>query len=210
VLISQDINKYISTFGIVFFDFDGTIKQTELIKSEAFYSLFSGFGRDVATRIKRHHENNSGVSRFIKLPLYIKWSGLFVTKDLVNHYSNQFSELVFKKIISSEWVEGVKFYIDNFHEDQILCVVSATPEKELKEIILELGIIDCFNEVFGYPNSKVKSIHKCLIKYNVEPKKAVMIGDSLSDYNAAQENNIEFVLHRTSINKDFYFKGRVI
>jgi len=207
---NQSINEFISSFEMVFFDFDGTIKESESIKSDAFYELFLDFGDDIAIRVVSHHENNTGVSRFIKLPIYIKWAGLVATENLIKSYSDKFANIVFEKIISSKWVKKVKSYIDNFHNDQIFCVISATPDKELKKIIKELGVFDYFNEILGYPHSKEKAIKDCLCKYNILTNNAVMIGDSFSDYKAAKENNIDFILHRNSLNMNFNFKGRVI
>jgi len=206
----MNVNQFVSSFEIVFFDFDGTIKQSEKIKSQVFYDLFSPYGKNIALKAVSHHERNGGVSRFEKIPLYLKWAGCEVRPELVNQYASKFRNIAFNKIIDSEWVMPVKSYMDRFHNKQIFALLSAMPDEELKEIIVEIKIDDYFNVVSGYPNDKSKSIKEILCKYGLLPTDAVMIGDSLSDYKASQENSISFVMHPTDLNIDINYKGMVI
>ena len=59
-----------------------------------------------------------------------------------------------------------------------------------------------FSEIYGAPTNKTEAVSNVLKKLNIDPKKAIMIGDSDSDYKAATENKIEFILRRTNLNKD--------
>ena len=56
----------------VFLDFDGVIKDSVGGKSDAFEKLFLPFGTGISKKVRLHHEDNEGVSRFDKLPLYLK------------------------------------------------------------------------------------------------------------------------------------------
>ena len=44
------------------------IKESVDIKTEAFLSLFQCFGSETTDRIRRHHPDNGGMSRFEKIP----------------------------------------------------------------------------------------------------------------------------------------------
>ena len=59
----------------IFWDFDGVIKDSVLVKSDAFEELFLPFGSDVAKKIRMHHEDNGGMSRHDKLPIYLNLAG---------------------------------------------------------------------------------------------------------------------------------------
>ena len=59
----------------IFWDFDGVIKDSVSLKSDAFSELFSSSDKAVVNKINEHHELNGGVSRYEKIPLYLEWSG---------------------------------------------------------------------------------------------------------------------------------------
>ena len=100
------LNKY----NVIIFDFDGVIKESVDIKTKAFLKLFKKNSPDILKKISDHHIKNGGVSRYKKIPLYIKWCGLNSNKKIIDQYLNQFSDLVIKNVINSKWVPG----IDNF------------------------------------------------------------------------------------------------
>ena len=47
---------------VIFWDFDGVIKDSVKVKSTAFGELFAPFGEDIVNRVIEHHEANSGIS----------------------------------------------------------------------------------------------------------------------------------------------------
>ena len=51
---------------IMFWDFDGVIKESTDIKTEAYTSLFDDRGVDFCEFVRRHHLENVGLSRFEK------------------------------------------------------------------------------------------------------------------------------------------------
>ncbi len=183
----------------IFWDFDGVIKDSVIVKSDAFEQLFSPFGLNFSKKVRKHHENNSGISRYDKLPLYIEWSGQKASPELIDQYLKKFSILVKDSVISSEWVLGVLSFLER--KSQIFFLVTATPQSEIEEIISELGIQHYFQEVVGAPFRKKDSIKSLLNKYSICQKNSLLIGDSVSDYNAATFNNISFILRKTKLNK---------
>ena len=42
----------------IFWDFDGVIKESLEVKSNAFFKLFEKFGHDIASKVRNHHEDN--------------------------------------------------------------------------------------------------------------------------------------------------------
>jgi len=185
----------------IFWDFDGVIKDSVEIKSDAFEQLFSPFGNKVATRIRKHHEKNGGMSRFDKLPIYLEWVGEVLSIELLDEYARKFSQLVKQKVINSVWVVGILDYLDKNHSHQDFFLITATPQKEIEEIVLALKINNYFKAVVGAPTRKCDAMKQLLDEYKIKPEKTIMIGDSISDYNAALVNKIPFILRRTNLNK---------
>jgi phosphoglycolate phosphatase-like HAD superfamily hydrolase len=190
-------------FRYLFFDFDGVIKDSVEIKSDVFEHLFSTFGGEVSRKVKNHHKANGGISRFEKLPIYLEWSGQSPSKELVDEYAEKFSSLVKKKVVASEWVKGVVDYLQNNHDRQTFFLVTATPQQEIEEILITLNIWRFFEKVIGTPTKKIDAIRMLLMKYAILPEEAVMIGDSIYDYEAATVNNVPFVLRKTNLNVVF-------
>ena len=61
----------IDRFDYLLFDFDGVIKESNLIKGEVFKKIFKDFGPEVTSKIFNHHISNGGISRYEKIPLYL-------------------------------------------------------------------------------------------------------------------------------------------
>ena len=123
---------------IIFWDFDGVIKDSVQIKSKAFGNLFAQFGNKISKRVIEHHESNGGMSRFEKIPIYLGWSGVRVTPELIEEYLNKFSILVKSKVIESDWVPGVLEVMQNKKINQLWFIVTATPQDEIEEIINQI------------------------------------------------------------------------
>ena len=92
--MSLDLFKRAET---IFWDFDGVIKDSVEVKSDAYELLFLPFGKDIGDAVKKHHEENGGMSRFYKLPIYIEWAGQEPTQKRIKNYAQKFSDMVKKK-----------------------------------------------------------------------------------------------------------------
>lgn len=187
---------------IIFWDFDGVIKESVSVKSDAFEKLFQPFGIEIAKKVKRHHEKNGGMSRYKKLPIYLDWAGKESSESLVSEYEKKFSDLVINEVINSPWVSGVLEYLKIHANKQKFFIVTATPHQEILIILKELQIKELFEEVIGSPISKQVAISQLINKYSISTDEAIMIGDSSNDYYAAIENEVQFILRKTEFNKN--------
>jgi phosphoglycolate phosphatase-like HAD superfamily hydrolase len=193
--------NYIKTARFIFFDFDGVIKDSVKIKSDAFEKLFLPFGKDTANKVKVHHEDNAGMSRYDKLPIYLKLANQKPNVSLIDEYAEKFSSIVKQEVIDSKWVDGILNYLENNNKKQKFFIITATPQKEIEDILFQLNIINYFQEIIGSPTSKINGLKNLLDKYRVASKDAIMIGDSYNDYDAAIKNQVNFVLRKTKFNK---------
>ena len=185
---------------IVFWDFDGVIKDSVEVKTKAFEALFLPFGSYVADKVVSHHKSNGGLSRFEKIPLYMDWAGLAVEERAVQEFCDSFSLTVKQAVIDSPWVPGVLDCLKQNYKDKIFILTTATPQPEIEEIIDRLAIRHYFQAIFGAPVPKSEAINISLARESCSQQQAVIIGDSESDLLAAKAGGILFLLRCTNIN----------
>jgi phosphoglycolate phosphatase-like HAD superfamily hydrolase len=185
----------------LFWDFDGVIKDSLSVKSDAFERLLTPFGAELAARVRRHHERNGGMSRIKKLPLYLEWAGQESTAAEVARYSELFSSEVRQAVINSAWVPGAREYLLANHMRQHFVLVTATPQGEMEDILRTLEIARWFRQVHGAPVAKADAIRSALAPLECRCEDALLIGDSQADYDAATAAGVDFLLRRTSLNR---------
>ena len=62
--MQKNLEKFVENADLIFWDFDGVIKDSIEAKSLAFEELFDDFNDDFKKRVRSHHEKNTGVSTF--------------------------------------------------------------------------------------------------------------------------------------------------
>ena len=189
---------------LVFWDFDGVVKDSIDVKTDAFVNLFRPFGKDIEERVREHHLSHGGMSRFEKFPLYLHWAGQESTPARVDDLCDQFRHSAFDGVIRSPWVPGVQQYLRSNSARQIFVVVSATPQDELEQILHALDLTSCFASVYGAPVKKKYAIRESLAQYGLPPKRCLMIGDAYADLEAAEANGVPFLLRRHRTNADVF------
>ena len=199
----------VKEFKIIFWDFDGVIKDSVSVKSLGYSKLFSPFGKEVVRRVKQHHEVHGGVSRFEKIPLYLSWAGESASPVQAQEYCDRFSKLVQQAVIDSPWVPGVYEYLKSSHTSQCFILITGTPQIEIEQILKSLDITSFFKEVHGAPKEKVVVVKEVLKRFHCLPDCALVIGDSETDFEAAKNNSVAFLLRQTSLNHELQkkFKG---
>ena len=85
-----------------------------------------------------------------------------------------------------------------------VCVISGTPTEEMRLIVEKRGLTSCFKGVFGSPESKSHWCAALLAEHGYRPEETLFIGDAKSDYNAARENKLTFLLRRHNDNKEIF------
>jgi len=189
---------------LIFWDFDGVIKESVEVKTQAYVQLFEPFGLVVAERVREHHEAFGGMSRFDKLPLYLQWAGEESTQSNVKKYCEQFSQRVVQGVIDAPWVAGVERCLRNNSYSQTFVLVSATPQDELLYILNALNLTNCFAAVYGAPARKQDAIRNTLSGRRLDARDCLMIGDAQTDLDAASSNHVHFLLRRHASNAQLF------
>ena len=193
-------SRALESATLIFWDFDGVIKDSVNVKTAAYETLFLSYGHDIARRVRQHHEANGGVSRFDKIPLYLEWAGQSSSPEQIKKCCQQFSQAVVQAVIDSPWVPGIREYLLKHYMDKYFVLVTATPQDEIEKILRSLKLSHCFKEIFGAPTKKDRAIKDLLERLKYLPHEAAMIGDSESDLLAAKANGVPFLLRRTPLN----------
>ena len=178
----------------IIWDFDGVIKDSVDLKGEAFKKLFEDQKIYIKNKIYKHHKNNGGLSRFIKLQKYLDWSSYENNIKNLNLFAKKFSELVVKEVISANYIDGIENYLRGNQNRQKFFLVTATPEEEILKITKKLEIFDYFKIIIGYPKTKEEGFELILNESGMDNADFIVIGDSLSEYNAANKYSLKFVL----------------
>ena len=193
-------------FKIIFWDFDGVIKDSVRVKSKGYEKLFLPFGEEVVKQVNQHHEAHGGISRYDKIPLYLDWAGEGGNPSQIQEFCDRFSKIVLQAVIDSPWVPGVHEYLSSHYVQQCFVLITGTPQEEIEKILNALDIAHYFREVHGAPKTKVTVVNEVLKRLHCLPEQALVIGDSGTDLEAAEENNAAFLLRRTPLNQELQKK----
>ena len=198
--MQKSLNQLLYDSSAIFWDFDGVIKDSVALKASAYELLFPECDKKILNVIRTHHLENGGLSRFEKIPFYLSLAGLPSTSINIKIFCEKFSIIVKQSVIDCPWVPGIIEYIESNYKNKKFIIITATPKDEIDEILMKLGISNYFLEVYGSPTLKCDAMSMAMAKFKCVAENTVMIGDSMSDYNAAVKNNIPFVLKQTEFN----------
>jgi len=194
----------------IIFDFDGVLAESLHIKTQAFYQMYERYGADVARKVITHHKIYGGMSRYEKFPYYHKsFLNIELSAEEVNQLSVDFSKIVIERILNAEEVKGALWFLKKYQKQCEFWIVSATPMKEIIEIATKRGIADFFVKIYGSPGKKPEIVKNIIYNNKLILKDSVFLGDTMSDFEAAKNNNIDFLLRSTDENENLFktYKG---
>jgi phosphoglycolate phosphatase-like HAD superfamily hydrolase len=180
-------------FKVIILDFDGTIVESVGIKDAAFEELFKAFPEHLNAIMEYHLSHNATV-RFEKFEfIYENIFRLPYSKNIRECLSQEFSDLVFEKIVRCSFVLGAKEFLDYFWGKVPLYLASASPAEELIKIIEARDIKKYFQDVYAIPWVKTDVVGDILKREDVSLEEAVFIGDAFEDLEAARLTGISFI-----------------
>ena len=197
----------ISDYDVIIFDCDGVIFDSNNLKTSAFRSvpLQMGFPDSIVNNFVEEHKKQGGVSRYVKFRRFI-----------THHLQQQFDDVLYEKLLSSYADCCIALYkkasltpgaIDFFEKSNARhYVASGGDEEELRKVFDSRGYTKYFINIYGSPKPKGECV-KIVVSREVTSKNTVLIGDSVSDFEAARENGIDFIfMSHFSENKDELIK----
>ncbi|MFZ5947123.1 MAG: HAD family hydrolase [Stygiobacter sp.] len=185
----------------IFFDYDGVISDSVNVKTDAFYKMFLQHGEEIAKKVKQHHLENGGMSRFKKFSYYYKeFLKIEIDEIKVIQLAEEFSRLVLEGVINSPLIKGVYEFLSENYKTMNFWIISGTPTEEINLIIKRKNIDNFFKGAYGSPENKIYWSDFLTKKFNLNKTETIFIGDALADYEAAKENGLRFVLREDTEN----------
>jgi len=194
----------------IFWDFDGVIIDSMAVRDIGFELIVKQAtnSQKIVDEFITYHRYNAGLSRFVKIKhLYENMLNKSISQEEINNFANEFSTLMKEKLVDEKYLisQTVEF-IEKNYKDYNFHIVSGSEEKELNFLCKELGLSKYFKTIEGSPTHKNDLVKNILEKYNYNPKESILIGDSMTDYNAARVNGIKFYGFNNFELKELSFK----
>lgn len=202
--MSDPSDRFAVPLRAVAFDFDGVILESGTIKQRAFLDMFAD-RPDLQPQVLAHHRQHLGVSRFDKLAwIHRELLGRPLSPEQLAEEGRRYSALVLEQVLACPLVAGAEELLC-FLAERVPCfVVSATPQEELELIVARRELGDCFRELWGAPAAKADVLGDLVRRHALAPEELLMIGDGLSDYKAARQAGVPFMLRQTSEQEEFF------
>lgn len=177
----------------IVFDCDGVVLNSNKVKTSAFYQAALPYGEDAASSLVLYHIRNGGVSRYKKFAHFLEnivkpgCKGPNID-SLLKAYSDQ----VWQGLLNCEIAEGLESLRAKTQHANWL-IASGGDQEELRRLFIQRDIFRYFDGgVFGSPDSKQDILFRELSAGNISSR-AVLIGDSRYDYQAASELALDFI-----------------
>jgi HAD superfamily hydrolase (TIGR01549 family) len=176
----------------IIFDFDGVIVESMAIKSDCFRQLFSD--RPEVDCIVALHERHGGVDRYTKIAkIYRDILEEPLAADELDRLAQRFEALVEERVATCDMVPGARDLLDCLSGRLPMAVASGTPQVELERIAGRRGLSQYFVALRGSPPDKARLVNEILAQRGWEPRRVLMIGDAMTDFEAARENGLQFI-----------------
>ncbi|MGE6121169.1 HAD family hydrolase [Aeromonas media] len=188
--------RSIHDYDLYIFDCDGVILDSNQLKIDAMQRALCALSFDGANIEKclDYFKRNFGKSRFHHVDFFIanfldveQKDEDVVRQSLLKIFSEQCRNLY----MIAEMTPNVLDFIKSLHKNKY--IASGSEQQELNDVFEERGISSLFSGIYGSPTSK-KNIISNILK-NEKKTNAVMFGDAISDWEAAYENDIDFIFY---------------
>ncbi len=194
--------KRIDSLRAIVFDFDGVILESANIKTEAFMELYADYPEKVQA-IRDYHIAQAGISRYVKFEhIQRNILGLPYTEKIRKQVSADFECLTRERIFRCPQVPGAEDLLLGLRGRVVRIVGSGTPQAELELIVAKRGMGAWFEELWGTPRLKADILRDVMARHALSPQEVLMVGDGMSDYDAAREAGTRFLARETETNFD--------
>jgi len=180
---------------VLLLDFDGVLVDSTAIKVGAFETLYADTEPAFRARVIAWHVRHGGISRIEKFRKFeAERLGRTATSAEIEALSRRFEAIVEDAVIACPPIPGAFDLLGVAAGRDVPChVISGTPEPELRRIVSARGWQGHFASVRGSPALKPALIRETLAAAGMAPARATMVGDSLTDFDAAVATGAGFL-----------------
>ena len=190
-------------YDLIIFDCDGVILDANILKIDAMKNALidSGIALCEAEQCAKFFAENFGKSRFYHVDYFVE--------HLIKIKESEFEDFK-KSLLTAYSLQCKTLYLSAnitpfinellIKNKAIKYVASGSEQQELRDVFKHRQLDSYFKEILGSPEKKVNHVTNIV---NRHPKlNAVMIGDAVSDLEAAKANNIDFIFYSPFSNVD--------
>jgi phosphoglycolate phosphatase-like HAD superfamily hydrolase len=186
----------IANYDVYIFDCDGVILDSNQLKIDAMQCALESITTDPkkVDICVDYFRNNFGRSRFHHVDIFIeqflqldKNVEVNIKQKLLNAYSTQCKALY----LLADLTPGFLDFIDTLTGKKY--IASGSEQNELRDVFRKRDLDKYFDDIYGSPTKKSDLVSDILVL--TETNNAIMFGDAISDLEAAQLNNIDFIAY---------------
>ncbi|WP_025564765.1 HAD hydrolase-like protein [Psychromonas sp. SP041] len=187
---------HLANYDVYIFDCDGVILDSNQLKIDAMRNALLPIVTD-ANKVNEcvdYFRNNFGRSRFHHVEFFVEAllqlnedAKLSTREAILKAYSGQCKTLY----LSANLTPGFIDFVSGL--DGKKYIASGSEQGELRQVFKERGLDTYFKGIYGSPAKKSDLVRDVLATNTTN--NAVMFGDAVSDFEAAQLNNIDFVAY---------------
>jgi len=179
--------------GLIF-DFDGVIVDSVQLKVEAFLEMYRGHPPEILEAVEHYQRYHGGISRSRKFAYFeTELLGRPPDEARIAEMSERYARLVEDKVVAAPLIPGAEAFLTRYAARIPCSVISGTPEAELQRIAERRGLSGYFRRLMGFPTTKEQGIERFLEEGSFDRDRVAMIGDAMTDHDAAAATGVPFV-----------------
>lgn len=176
-------------FEAIILDCDGVIFNSNDLKIEAFRKTLDKFPSSKVSDFIVYFRNNFGTSRYNLARVFIEdFLKIDFNIDLYQDILNDYGKHCVNLYATADLTKGLSMFLEK-NITKKLFVASGSDQNELRKVMRVRNLDNYFVDIFGSPKKKSDIVANITFDY----PKAIMIGDAMSDLQAAQSSGIEFI-----------------
>lgn len=178
----------------IIFDFDGVILDSAELKTRAYAIVYAGEAADKLAEAERYQRLHGGITRRAKFQ-YFEQNIFQRPGDAasLDRLCAAYYRIVYDAVLACPFIAGAENILAAEHGRIDMHVVSGTPQSELIEIIERRGLTRFFKSVHGAPATKPDAFSSILQAGGYRSSQTLAVGDSMTEFLAAQESRIPFL-----------------
>ena len=184
-----------SDFEVILWDFDGVIIDSNSVREFGFREVLKEFDTEQVEQLIDFHNANGGWSRYVKFRyFYEEILRRPVSESKVQELANSFSSIMVECLPNPQLLikETVSFIQEMYFQGKQMHIVSGSDEKELRSLCEQLKLSNYFLSINGSPTPKRNLVKEIIDDGEISASQYCLIGDAVNDYDAANQNGIQF------------------
>lgn len=163
------------TLKAAIFDWDGTITDSNNIKTEAFVELFQSACPQAAGYIREYQQNRGGISRFEKFRHYIRH---FFHREAsaaeLEDFGRRYAALCRPKLLNAPFIPGAVETLRKLSLEKIpVFIVTGSPATEIRELAATRNLLPLIHHIYGSPPTKDVLLAVLLAENRLVPEETV-------------------------------------